>query len=152
MIGQNLGAKKQDRAAKTVWTTLWMSMIVAVIASLLAWIIPRQMFSLFTNEESVKELGVVFLHIMTIHFFCSAFVGAFQSMVTGCGFVELGFGIGVLDGVICKIGFSLIFLNFLGVGETSFWWGTAVSRFLPGVLCLWYFLSGKWKTRKMLSD
>ena len=28
----------------------------------------------------------------------------------------------------------------------------AVSRFLPGVLCLWYFLSGKWKTRKMLSD
>ena len=54
--------------------------------------------------------------------------------------------------MICKIGFSLIFLNLLGVGETSFWWGTAVSRFLPGVLCLWYFLSGKWKTRKMLSD
>ena len=152
MIGQNLGAKKNDRAAKTVWTTLWMSMIVAVFAALLSWIIPRQMFSLFTNEETVKALGVVFLHIMTIHYFCSAFVGAFQSMVTGCGFVELGFGIGVLDGVICKIGFSLIFLNLLGVGETSFWWGTAVSRFLPGVLCLWYFLSGKWKTRKMLSD
>lgn len=152
MIGQNLGAKKQERAAKTVWTTLWMSLIVAVIASVLAWIVPRQMFSLFTNEEAVKELGVVFMHIMTIHFFCSAFVGAFQSMVTGCGFVELGFGIGVLDGVICKIGFSLIFLNLLGVGETSFWWGTAVSRFLPGLLCLWYFLSGKWKKRKMLSE
>lgn len=152
MIGQNLGAKKQERAAKTVWTTLWMSLIVAVAASVLAWVVPRQMFSLFTNEEAVKELGVVFMHIMTIHFFCSAFVGAFQSMVTGCGFVELGFGIGVLDGVICKIGFSLIFLNLLGVGETSFWWGTAVSRFLPGLLCLWYFLSGKWKCRKMLSE
>lgn len=152
MIGQNLGAKKFDRASKTVWNTLWMCMTVAVAASGLAWIIPRQMFSLFTNEEAVKELGVVFLHIMTIHFFCSAFVGAFQSMVTGCGFVELGFGIGVLDGVICKIGFSLIFLNFLGIGETSFWWGTAISRFLPGCLCLAYFLSRKWKTRKMLSD
>lgn len=152
MIGQNLGAKKRDRAAKTVWTMLGMSMIVAAFSTCLAWLIPRQMFSLFTNEEAVKELGVVFLHIMTIHFFCSAFVSSFQSMVTGCGFVELGFGIGVLDGVICKIGFSLIFLNFLGIGETSFWWGTAVSRFLPGCLCLAYFLSGKWKTRKMLSD
>ena len=110
------------------------------------------MFALFTNEEAVKDLGTVFLHIMTIHFFCSAFVSSFQSMVTGSGFVELGFGIGVLDGVICKIGFSLIFLNLLGIGETSFWWGTAVSRFLPGCLCLWYFLSGRWKTRKMLSD
>ena len=152
MIGQNLGAKRHDRAAKTVWTTLWMSMLVAVMASGLAWIVPRQMFALFTNEKAVMGLGIVFLHIMTIHFFCSAFVGSFQSMVTGCGFVELGFAIGVLDGVICKIGFSLVFLNFLGIGETSFWWGTAVSRFLPGCLCLAYFLSGKWKTKKMLSD
>ena len=152
MIGQNLGAKKHDRAARTVLSTLKMALMVACFAGALAWLVPREMFSLFTNVEEVKDLGTVFLHIMTIHFFCSAFVGAFQSMVTGCGFVELGFAIGILDGVICKIGFSLIFLNLLGVGETSFWWGTAVSRFLPGCLCLWYFLSNKWKTRKMLSD
>lgn len=152
MIGQNLGAKKQDRAAKTVWYTLALCMIVAVCASLLCLFFPRQLFAMFTNESTVIELGVVFLHIMIVHFFCSAFVGAFQSMVTGCGFVELGFAIGILDGVICKIGFSLIFLNFLGIGETSFWWGTAVSRLLPGLLCFAYFLSGKWKTRKMLSD
>ena len=152
MIGQNLGAKKYDRAEKTVWNMLWMSMLVAVMATCLAWIVPRQMYAMFTNEEPVKELGTVFLHIMTLHFFCSAFVSTFQSMVTGSGFVTLGLGIGLLDGVVCKIGFSLIFLNLLGLGETSFWWGTAVSRFLPGCLCLWYFLSGRWKTRKMLSD
>lgn len=152
VIGQNLGAKKQDRAAKTVWSTLAMCMIVAVFASAISLLFPRQLFALFTNEEAVVELGVVFLQIMVCHYFCSAFVGAFQSMVTGCGFVELGFAIGILDGVICKIGLSLIFLNVLGFGETSFWWGTALSRLLPGCLCLWYFLSGKWKTRKMLSD
>lgn len=152
VIGQNLGAKKQDRAAKTVWSTLAMCMIVAVCASAICLLFPRQLFTLFTNEAAVVDLGVVFLEIMVFHFFCSAFVGAFQSMVTGCGFVELGFAIGILDGVICKIGLSLIFLNVLGLGETSFWWGTALSRFLPGCLCLWYFLSGKWKTRKMLSD
>ena len=152
MIGQNIGADRQDRAAKTVWNTLWMALGIACAAAALSLLLPREMFSLFTNVPEVKELGVTFLQIMTIHYFCSAFVGAFQSMVTGCGFVELGFAIGVLDGVICKIGFSLIFLNLLGVGETSFWWGTAVSRFLPGCLCMAYFLSGKWKTRKKLSD
>lgn len=152
VIGQNLGAQKHDRAAKTVWSTLTMCMIVAMCSTLICLIFPRQLFSLFTNEQTVIDLGVVFLRIMIIHFFCSAFVGAFQSMVTGCGFVELGFAIGILDGVICKIGLSLVFLNVFGVGETSFWWGTALSRLLPGCLCLWYFLSGKWKTRKMLSD
>ena len=152
MIGQNLGARKLDRAAKTVWNTLAMTMTVAVVSASLALLVPRQMFYLLTNEPAVIELGVTFFRIMSIHFFCSALVGAFQSMVTGCGFVELGFAIGVLDGVICKIGFSLFFLNVLGVGETSFWWGTAVSRFLPACLCMAYFFSGKWKTRKMLSE
>ena len=152
MIGQNLGAKKHDRAAKTVWTALWMGLLVACAAGVLSWILPRQLFYLFTDDTAVMDLGITYMHIMIIHFFGSAFVGAFQSMVTGCGFVELGFGIGVLDGVVCKIGFSLIFFNYLGIGPTSFWWGTAVSRYLPGLLCLAYFLSGKWKTRRMLSD
>ena len=152
MVGQNLGAKKQDRAAKTVWSTLAMCMAFAACAALLCLMFPQQLFALITNETAVIELGSVFLSIMVIHFFCSAFVGAFQSMVTGCGFVEFGFAIGVLDGVICKIGLSLVFLNLLGVGETSFWWGTAFSRLLPGCLCMWYFLSGKWKHRKMLSE
>lgn len=152
MIGQNLGAKKNERASKTVWATFGMALIVACFAATLSWLFPKQLFAIFTNDTAVMELGITFLHIITIHYFCSAFVGAFQSMVTGCGFVELGFGIGVLDGVVCKIGFSLIFLSIFGIGETSFWWGTAVSRFLPGCLCLAYFLSGKWKTRKLLSD
>ena len=120
MIGQNLGADKKDRAAKTVWSTLWMALVVAAVGGILSWLIPKQLFSLFTNAPDVMELGVTFFHIMTIHYFCSAFVGAFQSMVTGCGFVELGFAIGVLDGVICKFGFSLIFLNLFGMGQTSF--------------------------------
>ena len=127
-------------------------MIIAACATLICLTIPKQMFSLFSNVPEVIDLGEVFLRIMIVHFFCSAFVGAFQSMITGCGFVEMGFAIGILDGVVCKIGFSLLFLNVFGIGETSFWWGTAVSRLLPGCLCLWYFLSGKWRTRKMLSD
>lgn len=152
MIGQNLGAQKQERASKTVWCTLSIGLIIAAVAAGISWFFPRQLFSIFSSDEAVMEMGIVFLHIMCIHYFCSAFVGAFQSMVTGCGFVELGFAIGVLDGVICKIGFSLLFLYVGGIGQTSFWWGTAVSRFLPGCLCLWYFLSGKWKKRKLLSD
>ena len=152
MIGQNLGAKKYDRAAKTVLATFLMNLPIACISAILSWTIPRQLFFLFTDEPAVMELGVTFLRIISIHFFGTAFVGAFNAMVSGSGFVELGFIIGVLDGVICKVGFSLIFLNLLNIGPTSFWWGTAVSRFLPGLLCLAYFLSGKWRRRKMLSD
>ncbi len=66
------------------------------------------------------------------------------------GFVELGFAIGILDGVICKIGLSLIFVSVFSMEYTGYFLGIGCSRILPGILCFVYFLSGRWKTRKLL--
>ena len=59
----------------------------------------------------------------------------------GCGFVELGFLIGILDGVVCKIGLSWMFMNVFRMGYQGLWWGAACSR---------YYFSGKWRTRTLL--
>ncbi|MCD7805971.1 MAG: MATE family efflux transporter [Lachnospiraceae bacterium] len=175
MIGQNLGAKKTKRAGRVVWCTLSMTMVFAAVASVLCLLFPKQIFGLFSNDELVLALGVVYLEFMVIHFFSSAFVGAFQSMVTGCGFVSLGFAIGILDGVVCKIGLSLIFVPLFAsaqpgsifyfftsqipaaitgeahsFGYLGYFLGIACSRILPGLLRFAYFVSGKWKTRKLL--
>ena len=152
VIGQSLGARKTDRARKTVWVTLAMTMACATAVALCCIFIPEQLFGIFTTDETVIAMGAVFLQIMIIHFYASAFIGPFQAMVTGCGFVSLGFVIGILDGVVCKIGLSLIFVNILGMGYEGYFWGIACSRILPGLLCFAYFLSGKWKTRKLLAD
>lgn len=152
MIGQNLGARETERARKiTIYT--WLSATVcAAFSALLCLTIPHQIFRIFTPDEAVIELGAVFLQIFCVHFFASAFTGSFQSMVTGCGFVELGFAIGVMDGLVCKIGLSWLFMYVFQMGYLGLWWGVACSRILPGCICLGYFLSGKWKTRKLLTE
>ena len=152
MIGQNLGAKKTERAGKVTWATLLLTMISATVILMMIIFIPREVFGIFTQDEAVIELGVTYLRIMIIHFYVSAFIGPFQAMVTGCGFVSLGFAIGILDGVICKIGLSLIFVNMLSMGYLGYFLAIACSRILPALLCFSYFLSGKWKTRKLLTE
>lgn len=152
MVGQNLGAKKIDRAGKTTICTYIAATCCAAVSSALCLLIPHQIFRLFTTDEAVIELGAVFLRIFVLHFFASALTGSFQAMVTGCGFVELGFLLGLLDGIVCKIGFSILFMNVFGMGYTGLWWGVACSRILPGCICVGYYLSGRWKTRKLLSE
>ena len=152
MIGQNLGAKNTKRAGQVTLCTLLASTICATVISLLCLLIPHHIFALFTDDPAVIELGATFLRIMIVHFYASAFVGAFQAMVNGSGFVTLGFAIGVLDGLVCKIGLSLLFVNAFGMGYLGLFWGVACSRILPGLLCMAYFISGKWKTRKLLSE
>lgn len=152
MIGQNLGAKKYDRAKNTVWATLAICLTIASVSALISLLFPKQLMSLMTNDQSVIELGVRYFEIICILFFMSAITSTFQAMVTGCGFVSLGFLIGFLDAIVCRIGISLFFLNVMHAGYESFWWGTAFSRVLPGLLCFAYFKSGKWKHRKLLTE
>ena len=152
MVGQNLGARKTERAGKVTLYTWAAAMTAALAVSALVWLIPREIFGLMAPDPAVIDIGVVYLHIMTIHFIVSATVGSFQAMVTGCGFVTLGFAIGILDGVICKIGLSLFFVNVMNMGYEGLFWGVCTSRILPAILCIWYYCSGKWKTRKLLTE
>lgn len=152
MIGQNLGARKIDRAGKTTLHTVAAAVACAALSSVLCLLFPHQIFGIFTPDEEVIALGAVFLQIFCLHFFASAVTGSFQAMVTGCGFVELGFVLGILDGVICKIGFSVLFMDVFHMGYLGLWWGVACSRILPGCICIGYYISGKWKTRKLLTD
>lgn len=152
MIGQNLGAKKTDRAGKTTLCTVSATLVCATGCCLLCLFCPHQIFGIFTSDEQVINLGATFLRIFILHFYASAVTGSFQAMVTGSGFVELGFMLGILDGVICKIGFSMIFMYVFHMGYIGLWWGVACSRILNGCICIYYYMSGKWKNRKLLTE
>ncbi|MBR0229967.1 MAG: MATE family efflux transporter [Erysipelotrichaceae bacterium] len=150
MIGQNLGAGKTERAGKTTIYTYLCATFFAGCSVVICMLFHNQIYGLFTDEAEVILLGKEYLQIMYIHFFCSALTGSFQAMVTGSGFVQLGFIIGVLDGLVCKIGLSYLFMTLLKMGYKGLWLGVSLSRLIPGMICVGYYLSGSWKTRKIL--
>ncbi|MCD7735966.1 MAG: MATE family efflux transporter [Lachnospiraceae bacterium] len=152
MVGQNLGARKPKRADKTVWYTFASSFMIALLLALLALLFPRQVFRMFTKEEEVLQMGIVYMHILITHFIFSAITSSFQSAIIGSGFVSMNFIIGILDGVVCKIGLSIFFADILNMGVTGYFWAIGFSRALPGVICFFFFISGRWKKRKLLSE
>ena len=151
MTGQNLGARKIKRAGKITLCTFGAALCCATVVAIPCLLIPEKMFSLFTDDPEVIRLGAVYLRILVVLIYSSAFTGSFQTMVTGSGFVSLGFAIGVMDGLVCRVGLSWLFANVLGLGYIGLFWGASTARIIPGLFCLGYYLSGKWKTRKLLT-
>lgn len=152
MVGQNLGARKIDRARNVVFSTMWMAAIFSGIAALIAVFLPRQALSLFTNDPQVIEFGVTYLRISLIVFALAPFQGSFGAVVTGSGFASLSFISGVLDGVILRLGISFFLAYSCEMGVVGFFYGNALARLGPTLVSGIYFLSGKWKTRKLLLD
>ncbi len=150
IIAQNLGAKKYDRVKKTMWMTMGLCVAVATVFSVLSFFAPRLLFSIFTSDAEVLEMGQTYMRIMCVMYYLSAIAGALQSVVTGSGFASLGFVIGVSDGIVCRIGLSILFAWVLDMGVVGFFWGAALARSLGCLICLAYYLSGKWKTRELI--
>ena len=151
MIGQNLGARKLDRVNEIMKKMLLTSLSLAVFAAAAFYFLPTQLYSLFTNDPEVIEYGKIFLRIMMISCFVNAFSGATKSITTGAGAALLSLIIGVLDGVT-RVLICLIALAIMGHDAAAFFWGAALCQLIPGIVSGIYFLSGKWKTKKLLSE
>lgn len=151
MIGQNLGARKYDRAKQTVYTSMGLAVIMGVLNCMLCVLAPKAVLRLFTADPEVIEAGVIFMRISVITFILAAWQGPYQAMVTGAGHAKLNFLVGMLDGVILRIGISVVLAEVLGWGVTGYYYGNALARLAPCVICTVYFYSGKWKSRELLA-
>lgn len=152
MVGQNIGARQYDRVEKVVKTTLKTTLLIACVLSAMALLIPCQIFSLFTKDREVIEFGRVYMRSCVIVFFLASIQGAFTSVITGVGFARLNFIIGVLDGVILRLGISFFLAYTMQLGVVGFFYGNALARLGPATIGIIYYFSKNWKKRRLLTD
>lgn len=150
MIGQNIGAGRRDRVRSVVSCSLGLGMIFAAANIILCFAAPRSFFRLFSSDAEVIEAGVTFMHISVITFLLSAWQGPYMGVVTGTGNSRFHFLVGLLDGVILRISISLMLADLAGMGVTGYFYGNALARLAPCMLCTWYFFSGEWEKQKKL--
>ncbi len=151
MHGQNLGARKIDRVRKTIREMLMISLSIGAVAAALFLVIPKPLFSIFTNDPEVIEYGVTYLSIMAVGCLVAAFAGTMKSIATGAGAAMLSLVLGVMDAV-CRILVCLVFAYGFHQGAESYFWGAALCQLIPGMIAGGYYLSGRWKTKKLLSQ
>ncbi len=66
--------------------------------------------------------------------------------------MRLNLVIALADGVVARIGLSLLLANVLGMGLHGYWWGQTLAGLVSVIWGWLYFFSGLWKTRKLLSN
>ncbi len=149
MVGQNMAAGKPERVRKAVHTCFALNATVYGVFIVVCLVAPRMVFSLFTTEPSVMELAPTYLRISCIGFAASIFNSSFNSVINGIGFTALSMTIGLLDGVVARISFSLLFGITLGMGLNGFFLGHSLAIWVTALLSLFYYLSGHWRRRRL---
>lgn len=145
MVGQNFGAGKMDRIRKTVYTTLLIALAYNWLLAFVMLIMPSQVFSLFTSEQAVLNMAPSYAVIAALVFNGSALRVPFSALIGGQGNSKLSLAIGILDGIVARVGFSLLFGEVMSFGIMGFWLGDVMASHVPAIIGGIYFGTGMWK-------
>jgi len=150
IIAQNFAAKKFDRVTKTIGCILLVGMIFVSILALIFVLFPEQVFALFDRDPAVLALSHEYVPICVISLIGFATRSTAMAFINGIGNSRLSFVAGFIDGIIARIGLSLMFGISMGMGVRGFWLGSALAGHVIAVIGVIYYIPGKWKNRKLL--
>ena len=147
MISQALGARKTERVPKVVFNALWIVAIPASIMAVITAFRPEWLFGLFSSDKAVLAMAVTYIPVAMVQYLGATLRPANFALINGSGNSRLNLMVALLDGIACRIGFSLFLGVTLAWGIRGFWFGNAFSGLVPFFIGGTYLLSGRWKLR-----
>jgi len=75
-----------------------------------------------------------------------------MSLINGSGNSKLNLCIALVDGIFMRIGFAYFLGIICDLGIHGFWYGNALSSFVPFFVGGIYYLTGKWKKSRLIKE
>jgi putative MATE family efflux protein len=147
LVGQNLGAKKPERAARTAWITVGIGAGIMAFLGIIYIIFARSIISIFNDHPEVLKVGVVYLRILASTFGIIAFGIILGRALNGAGDTVSPMVITAIGLLGFRIGLSLILTQSLEL--MGIWIGIASSSIIQGIMMIAWFSTGRWKLKKV---
>jgi putative MATE family efflux protein len=143
MSGQNVGAGKPDRVARTnYFAAITMFGVLSVVA-VVVWLFPRPIVAAFTTDPDVIEVGTAFIRIVAPTFGFIGIMRAFNGGFRGTGHTLIAAAIALLTLGGVRLPIAWIGANL--IGPTGIWYAFAVSNVAGAAIALAWFRRESWR-------
>ncbi len=124
------------------------SVLISTVLSATLFFFSEPIFRMFTGDEEVLAAASIVVLPAILNMYGSATRSVSFSLMNGSGNAKLNFAVAIIDGLISRIGISALLGFAVGMGCQGFWYGDALAGFMPMVIGIIFFLSGRWKKDK----
>jgi len=149
LVGQNLGAGNPDRAESAVWKIGLYNMIFLIGVSLFYFLFNRTLMGIFTSEIAVIDVGATWLKIISYSYFVYGWWMVSVQAFNGSGDTATPTKINLIFFWFIEIPLCYILAIVLKGGYTGVFWGVFFAETSVGLVTLWLFRRGGWKSVKV---
>ncbi len=147
LVGQNLGAKRPDRAERSVWITGYVNMVFLGLIGLVLALIPHSFIRLFIQDPAVVRYGSECLRIMSYGFIAYGLGMVLVGTLNGAGDTATPTWINFFCYWILEIPVAYVLSVNFGWKETGVFVSILVAETAMTLLALLFVRRGKWKLR-----
>jgi Na+-driven multidrug efflux pump len=149
LVGQNLGAKKPERAERAVMITGWANMILLGIIGLVLVIIPAPFIRLFIHDPVVLMAGIECLRIVSIGFIAYGFGMVLVNSFNGAGDTSTPLKINIFAFWMIEIPLAWILAMKVGMNEEGVFIAIVIAESIMTFIAWMVFRRGKWKLKEV---
>jgi putative MATE family efflux protein len=146
MVGQNLGAGKADRAARSAWYGVGLGIIVTTIVSIIFLTFSRQIPAVFSNSPEVIHIARDYLIILALSQMSMAVEIVLEGSFAGAGDTVPPMLV-MLPGHLVRIPLAYYLCFTLGLGINGVWWTLTITTTIKAIILAFWFRRGKWKEK-----
>ena len=149
LVGQNLGAKKPDRAERAVWVTGWVNMILLGTIGTILVLFPEPFIRLFIESENVIRTGTLGLRIISIGFIAYGLGMVLVNSFNGAGDTATPLKINIFAFWLIEIPLAWLLAIKAGFNEEGVFIAIVVAESLMTLMAWLVFRRGKWKMKEV---
>jgi len=149
LVGQNLGAKKPDRAEKAVWATGIVNMFFMGSLGLLLFLFPGYWIQLFISDPIVVENGILALRIISSGFLFYALGMVMMQGFNGSGDTTTPTIINLFSFWLFEIPLAWFMAIALNMGLKGASFAIVIAESVLALIAFLMFRKGKWKLREV---
>jgi putative MATE family efflux protein len=149
LVGQNLGAKKPERAERAVMVTGFVNMILLGVVGLVLVLFPAYFINIFIKDKVVLEAGAECLRIVSIGFIAYGFGMVMVNSFNGAGDTMTPLKINIFAFWLIEIPLAWILAIKSGMNEQGVFTAIVIAESIMTLTAWIVFRQGKWKLKEV---
>jgi putative MATE family efflux protein len=149
LVGQNLGAKKPERAERSVMITGWVNMILLGSVGVILFAFPGPFIRFFIKDKVVLAAGIECLRIISIGYVAYGFGMVLVNSFNGAGDTTTPLKINFFAFWMIEIPLAWILAIKSGMNEQGVFWAIVIAESIMTLTAYLVFRRGKWKLKEV---
>lgn len=149
LVGQNLGAGKPERAAKSGWMAAGLAQIYALIIVAVIFLWSESIISVFNSDPEIVATGSAFLRIAATGYLFMGLYFVLQNSINGSGDTMPAMLVTLLNFWLIQVPLAYFIPKYTDLDANGVRWAIVIGWIVGAIAYAVYFKLGRWKRKSI---